>query len=252
MLLLQAILFALAVTLFGNYINSPNWIGFAGFFPLTSGVITGAILGDIQTGLVAGGFVQLAYLGWVSAGGTLPSNMYVAGYFAVAMTILGKQDPSIAPSLAVPVGLLGIFLHQAQMTINAIFVHRGDKAVEKCDFKKITFFQTIAPLILNLVLYGIPAFLLIFYGGSLAEEIFEVIPEWLVNGLSLVGSMMPALGIAMLLNFMGRKEFIPFFFIGYFLVIYLNLNLMAIAIFGIFITIFYYYQTIKEKEVANG
>lgn len=251
-MLLQAILFALAVTLFGNGMNSPQWIGWLGIFPLTSGVITGAILGDIQTGLIAGGYIQLAYLGWVSAGGALPSNMFVAGYFAVALTILGKQDPTLAPSLAVPVGLLGVFLHQAQMTINAFFVHRGDKAVEEGDFKAITFLQTIAPLILNLILYGIPAFLLVFYGGNSADKIFAAIPEWLVNGLSLVGSLMPALGIAMLLNYMGKKEYLPFFFIGYFLVVYLNLNLMAIAIFGAFIALFYYYQATKEKKVANG
>ena len=60
------------------------------------------------------------------------------------------------------------------------------------------------------------------------------------------------IGIAMLLNYMGKKEYLPFFFIGYFLVVYLNLNLMAIAIFGAFIALFYYYQATKEKKVANG
>lgn len=251
-MLLQAILFALAVTIFGNLINPPHWISWLGLFPLTSGVITGAILGDVQTGLVAGGYIQLAYLGWVSAGGALPSNMFLAGYFGVALTILGKQDPTLAPSLAVPVGLLGVFLHQAQMTINAFFVHRGDKCAAEGDFKGIAFLQTVAPVLLNLVLYGVPAFLLVFYGGNLADQIFSAIPEWLVNGLSLVGSIMPALGIGMLLNYMGKKEYIPFFFIGYFLVVYLSLNLMAIAVFGAFIALFYYYQATKERKVANG
>lgn len=250
-MLIKAILFALAVTLWGNYINPPQWISWLGIFPLTSGVITGLILGDVQTGLVAGGYVQLAYLGWVSAGGALPSNMFIAGYFAVALTILGKQDPTLAPSLAVPVGLLGVFLHQAQMTINALLVHRGDKAVEEGDFKTITFLQTIAPLILNAVLYGIPAFLLVYYGGTTATQIFAAIPEWLVNGLSLVGSLMPALGIAMLLNYMGKKEYLPLFFIGYFLVVYLQLNLMAVAVFGAFIALFYFYQATKERKASN-
>lgn len=249
---LKALLFALAVTIFGNFINPPQWISWLGIFPLTSGVITGAILGDVTTGLIAGGYVQLAYLGWVSAGGALPSNMFLAGYFAVALTILGKQDPTLAPSLAVPVGLLGVGLHQAQMTINALFVHQGDKYAEEGNFRGITMMQIVAPMLLNLVLYGVPAFLLIYFGGNVADQIFGAIPEPLVNGLSLVGVLMPALGIAMLINAMGKKQYVPFFFIGYFLLVYFQLNLMAIAIFGFLIALFYYFQKTTVKEVTNG
>lgn len=251
-MLIKALLFALMVTLFGNYINPPQWISWLGIFPLTSGIITGLILGDVRTGLIAGGYIQLAYLGWVSAGGALPSNMFLAGYFGVALTILGKQDPTIAPSLAVPVGLLGVFLHQAQMTLNALFVHQGDQFAEKGNFRGITFMQVIAPLLLNLVLYGVPAFLLIYFGGGFADQLFGAIPEPLVNGLSLVGVLMPALGIAMLINAMGKQQYIPFFFIGFFLMMYFDLTLMAIAIFGFMIALFYYYQKSMVKEASHG
>jgi mannose/fructose/N-acetylgalactosamine-specific phosphotransferase system component IIC len=220
--------------------------------PLTAGVITGAILGDLNTGLIAGGYIQLAYLGWVSAGGALPSNMFLAGYYGVALTILAGADPTTAPALAVPVGLLGIFVHQAQMTLNAFFVHQADRYAENGNFRGITLMNAVAPIILNVIIYGIPSFLLVFWGADLASNIFESIPEWLVNGLNLVGALMPALGIGMLLNYMGRTKLMPFFFIGFFMVVYLGLGLNSVAVFGILIALFYYYQRTQEGAESHG
>ncbi len=57
------------------------WLG---VFPLTGGLISGLILGDPLTGLIAGGFIQITYFGWVTVGGTLPSNQFLAGYFGTA------------------------------------------------------------------------------------------------------------------------------------------------------------------------
>lgn len=59
-----------------------------------------------------------------------------------------------------------------------------------------------------------------------------MIPKSLTTALEVVGAMMPALGIAMLLNYLGKKSLIPYFFIGFFLTAYLKLQIMAIAIFA--------------------
>ena len=249
---LQAVLFALVTTIWGNFINAPNVLIFTGVTPLAGGLITGLVLGDPMTGLVAGGFIQVAYLGWVSAGGALPSNMFLAGYFGTALTIMAGADPTTAPAFAIPIGLLGILVHQAQMTINAFFVHQGDKFAEKGNTKGIVLMQTVAPLILNLILYGVPAFLLIQFGSDIVETTFQQIPGWLVDGLSFTGAMMPALGIAMLLYYMGKKYVLPFFFLGFFMVVYLNLGLNAMAIFGILIALVYYLQKTREGALNNG
>jgi mannose/fructose/N-acetylgalactosamine-specific phosphotransferase system component IIC len=251
-MILQAILFALAVTLWGNFINSPYFVSFLGMMPLTAGVITGVILGEPETGLIAGGFIQVAYLGWVSAGGALPSNMFLAGYYGVALTILAGADPETAPALAIPVGLLGVFVHQAQMTINAFFVHRADRYAEEGNFRGIQMMNAVAPLVLNLILYGIPSFFLVQLGADVAPDIFESIPPWLVDGLNIVGSLMPALGIAMLLNYMGKKHLMPFFFIGFFMVVYLGLSLNAVAVFGALVAIFYYFSKMREGAMSHG
>jgi PTS system mannose-specific IID component len=55
----------------------------------------------------------------------------------------------------------------------------------------------------------------------------------------------------MLLNFMGQKKILPFFFLGFFLAQYLGLGTMAITVFGTIIAfIIYLFGENKDKEVA--
>jgi mannose/fructose/N-acetylgalactosamine-specific phosphotransferase system component IIC len=248
----QAILFAAAVTIWGNFINSPQMILWLGVFPLTGGLISGLILGDPLTGLIAGGFIQITYFGWVTVGGTLPSNQFLAGYFGTALVIMSGASPETAPALAIPIGLLGALLHQTQMTVNSLFVHRGDKYAETGNFKGIVFMQAIAPVLLNILLYGVPAFLLIKFGSGIIETSFQNIPEWLVNGLTYVGAIMPALGIGMLLYNMGKTHIIPFFFIGFLLTKSLGLSTNVIAALGILVALIYYFSRMRSEGVTQN
>lgn len=64
---------------------------------------------------------------------------------------------------------------------------------------------------------------------------------------------MPALGIAMLLNYMGKKKIIPFFFLGFFLTEYLKLDTMSITIFAAIIGIvMYFFQVHKDGGAADS
>ena len=69
---------------------------------------------------------------------------------------------------------------------------------------------------------------------SLLEAIINLIPAWLSKGLGVAGNMLPAVGFAMILNMMAKKEAIPFVMIGYVLFAYLGLPTMAIALIVFF------------------
>lgn len=49
-------------------------------YPLTTGTLVGVFMGEPMTGMIAGATIQLIYLGWISAGGTMPSNTIVAEF----------------------------------------------------------------------------------------------------------------------------------------------------------------------------
>ena len=98
-------------------------------YPLTTGTLVGVFMGDPMTGMIAGASIQLIYLGWISAGGTMPSNTIVAGIFGTAMTILSGADPTMAVTFAIPFSMLGLLLNQVYMTVNPAWIHRADKDV---------------------------------------------------------------------------------------------------------------------------
>ncbi len=59
---------------------------------------------------------------------------------------------------------------------------------------------------------------------------------------------MPALGIAMLLSFLGKKKIMAFFFIGYFLTIYAKIDTMAITVFAALVAILMYIYTNAKED----
>ena len=89
-------------------------------YPLTTGLLTGIFMGDPMTGMLAGANIQLIYLGWISAGGTMPSNTIVAGIFGTAMTILSGASPTMAVTFAIPFSMFGLLLNQIYMTVNSL------------------------------------------------------------------------------------------------------------------------------------
>src|SRR5690606_8016971 len=77
-----------------------------------------------------------------------------------------------------------------------------------------------------------PVFIANLYGPELVERFINGIPQWILHGFGVAGGLLPALGFAITIFVIGKKNLIPFFIIGFFLVKYLGINIMAAAIFG--------------------
>ena len=75
--------------------------------PLVCGAITGLILGHPVEGAVIGATINLVYLGFMSAGGSMPADMALAGVLGTTYAIAGGLDTKTALALAVPIGILG-------------------------------------------------------------------------------------------------------------------------------------------------
>lgn len=249
-MLVKAILVALIATCsqwWFSHSVTRTWL-----YPIWSGFLVALAMGDPVTGMKAAAYIQLTYLGWITAGGTMPGNLMVAGIFGTALTILSGASPKLAPTFAVPFSLLGILINQAYMTINSFWVHRADKCLEKNDITGMRIMNYVPSGITSLVLYGIPAFVLVYFGGDFAQTALKAIPQSLIDALSVVGGLMPALGIAMLLTFLSKKKIIAFFFIGYFATVYGKLDTMAITVFAVAIAVIMYFYTGQKQQVATA
>lgn len=250
-MLLSAILVALIATCstwWFSHTITRTWL-----YPLWVGFLVALAMGQPIEGMKAAAYIQLAYLGWITAGGTMPGNLMVAGVFGTALTLLSKANPSLAVTFAVPFSLLGILTWQAYMTLNSIWVHRGDKFLEQNNIMGLRLMNYVPSFFTSLVLNGLPAFLMVYFGGGWAQQALKAIPQPLITAFEVVGALMPALGIAMLLNYMGKKKIIPFFFLGFFLTEYLKLDTMSITIFAAIIGIvMYYFQIHKNGGGADS
>ena len=94
---------------------------------MVCGAITGLILGHPVQGAVIGATINLVYLGFMSAGGSMPADMGLAGVLGTAYAIVGGLDTDTALALAVPIGILGTIVWAGRMTFDCFFVHMADK-----------------------------------------------------------------------------------------------------------------------------
>ncbi|KJY63065.1 PTS Man IICD [Lactobacillus helsingborgensis] len=221
-------------------------------YPLTTGLLVGIFMGNPMLGMLSGATIQLVYLGWINTGGVMPSNTMVAGIFGTALTILSGANPKLAVTFAVPFSLIGLLMVEIYQSVNSFWVHRADAELAKGNVKAIRFLNYVPSFIVSLIVYGIPAFCLVYFGKGWAQSMLRMIPKSLTTALEVVGAIMPALGIAMLLNYLGKKSLVPYFFIGFFLTAYLKLQIMAVAIFAGLLAYLLYINEKFRTTAANA
>ncbi|EHO5101837.1 PTS sugar transporter subunit IIC [Salmonella enterica] len=249
-MLLSAILVALIAILSNWWVShllTRSWL-----YPIISGFLVALALGSPIEGMKAAAYINLAYLGWMTVGGTMPGNLPVASVFGTAMTILSGAAPSTAVVFAVPFSLLGILTFQASMSFNALWVHKAEAMLDRGNITGMRMMNYIPSFFVNMVLVGIPAFCMVYFGADFMKNMLTMIPQSLVNAFEVIGGIMPALGIAMLVSFLGKKRLMPFFFLGFFLVAYLNLGIMAIAVFAVITAVIMNINAEQKVSATKG
>jgi PTS system mannose-specific IID component len=218
--------------------------------PLVGGLINGILFGDVTLGLQTGAVIQMAYLGTMAVGGSLPSDFAIAGYLGTALAISAKLNPQAAITVAVPLGALGILCANVKMTLNAIWVHKADKYAAAGNINGIRNMNLFASQIFPFITYFIPTFLAMYFGSQFLETILANIPQVIISGLSITGGLIPALGISMLLAYVWKKDLFPYFIIGFILVTYLKLNITFVAVLAICIAMIQIFS--KQEKYEKG
>ena len=142
------------------------------------------------------------------------------------------MDPTVAVTLAVPVGLLGVFLINLRKTIMIRFAHLADKYAEEANTKGIQKCAVLYPALLNLLVAFLPVFLTVLLGTSVVETVLAYIPDAVMHGLEVAGGMLPALGFALLMHMIGKAKYIPFMLLGFFIMQMTGWSNLILAIMG--------------------
>lgn len=200
--------------------------------PIVMALPFGLLMGDVKTAMIIGANIELVYLGIVAAGANIPADECLAGVMAIPIALSSGIDPQTAVVLAVPFGLLGVFQDQIRRTIQASFAHRADKYALECNEKGIGRCAILYPLILGFILRFPLVFIANLFGGNFVQSFLNVVPSWLTHGLSVAGGILPAMGFAITVFIIGKKTYIPMFIMGFYMVKYFDVSIMAAAIFG--------------------
>lgn len=219
--------------------------------PLVCGALTGLVLGHPVEGAVIGATINLVYLGFMSAGGSMPADMALAGVLGTTYAIAGGLDTDTALALAVPIGILGTIVWAGRMTFDSFFVHIADNYIEKDEYRKIWIANVLLPQILCFCMTAIPCTIAAYFGSSYIQGLLNVLSGRVLTIFQIIGGLMPALGIAITLQYIFKGESKVFLFIGFLLAVYSGLPLLTLGIIAFLAAIVYVQITsAMESKVA--
>lgn len=207
--------------------------------PLIACTIVGLILGDVTTGVILGGTLELIALGWMNIGAAQSPDSALASVIATILVVVGQQDIQAGIAIALPVAAAGQVLTVIARTITVAFQHAADKEAEKANFNKIILLHFSA-LFVQALRVAIPATIVAaFVSAEMVTSMLNAIPDVVTGGLAVAGGFIVVVGYAMVLNMMSVKYLMPFFFLGFVIAGYLEFSLLAFGVIGFIIALIY-------------
>lgn len=223
------------------------------FSPLMTGLVVGVVMGDVPKAMIITASIQLIYMGMIAPGGAMPSEPAVATAIAVPVAILAGLKPTAAIAVAVPVGLLGNYLYQFRFLLNTFVIRLTDKYAAETNDKGLTLSIIVIPIIISFALFVPSIFVALYFGAPvIAGFTSSLSGSLLFHVLDVIGGGLAALGIALILKVIGKKQYIVFFMLAYFMAVMLKtlkINTVTFAVVGVIVAyLFTLVTSSKESE----
>ena len=218
--------------------------------PLVACTLVGLVLGDITTGIILGGTLEMLALGWMNVGAAMAPDAALASVVSAILVIIGHQSIGAGIALAVPLAAAGQVLTIFVRTITVFFQHLADRfalegntfGIEMCH---------VGGLLLQGIRVAIPAAVVAAVAGTdTVNAMLSSIPEVITRGLQVSGGFIVVVGYAMVINMMGAKYLMPFFFLGFVVAAFTTFNLVALGVIGLVLAIVYLQLNPKYTQVA--
>src|ERR1700754_4755968 len=105
--------------------------------PIILGPIFGLILGDLHSGIIVGGTLELIFIGAAPFGGTAPPNVAIATAVGTAFAVESHQGVQAALLAAVPAAVVGTLFELFAKTACSFLNHPADEAAETASASRI-------------------------------------------------------------------------------------------------------------------
>lgn len=238
----------IALVYWGLYVLDESFSWQALVRPIVAGPVVGLVLGDFQTGIIMGGMIEAVYMGVVSIGGGAPANAYDATIICTSFVITSGLSMEAGLALALPIGTLTARIPQLLLPIHAYFIKVFEKYAANGDWKSYARLQQAYRFVVSRTIQSVIVFFAIWLGADAVTAVFEMLPGFVLSGLTVAANMLPAVGLGILATMIFNKEMGAFLFIGFAMNAYLGLNTMATAIFAGAVAVFYFFNDIGKNN----
>ncbi len=133
--------------------------------PLIACTLIGAVLGDMKTGIIIGGTLEMIALGWMNIGAAVAPDAALASIISTVLVIAGHQSIGAGIALAIPLAAAGQVLTIIVRTITVAFQHAADKAAENGNLTALSWLH-VSSLFLQAMRIAIPAVIVAISVGT--------------------------------------------------------------------------------------
>jgi PTS system mannose-specific IIC component len=186
--------------------------------PIVAAPAIGLILGDPQTGLIVGAFIELLWIDRLPIGAYIPPNDTIVAVLATASTIESVRLPDgfsqglmmFAVLLFIPLGILAQKMELWGASGNEKLAREALNNVAKGDIMSISrnhFSAILRTYLLStcLILITLPV------GIGVMTWVYPRLAPWMVRGLTYAYSLFPFIGAAVALNAIKIRGVVPIF-----------------------------------------
>ena len=214
--------------------------------PVLACTMTGAVLGDMTTGIILGGTLEMMALGWMNVGAAMAPDAALASVVSTILVIVGHQSIGAGIALAVPLAAAGQVLTIFVRTITVFFQHLADKYAEQGSCRGIEMCH-VAGLLLQGLRVALPSVAIYMVAGTdTVNDALNSIPEVITRGLQVAGGFIVVVGYAMVINLMDAGKLMVYFFLGFILAVFTDVNLIGFGAIGA-ICAYFHIQTMQQN-----
>lgn len=219
--------------------------------PIVAGLIAGIIFGDIPTGVMIGCALEAIFMGAVNVGGAVSAEPVTATVVTVAFVATTGMNQGVAiTAVGTPLGLVaGIIYLMLFNVFMSLFAPAVDWAARTGNGseKRLLMVRWVGWFV-KYFLLAIPSFLAVYIGAEPVAALASQIPENVIAGFTTCGNLLLAVGMALLLKMLWDKKLAVYYLLGFVLVIYLNLPMVAVAAFGAVIVVV---TALRDMEILD-
>jgi PTS system mannose-specific IIC component/fructose-specific PTS system IIC component len=213
--------------------------------PLIACTLVGAVLGDLKTGIILGGTLEMMALGWMNVGLAMAPDTAIASVISTILVITAHQGIGEGIAVAIALAAAGQALTIFVRTLTVFLIHRADKYAEEGNFKGIEIMH-ITAMAFQALRVMIPTLIVALISVHAVQTFLGHIPVVVTKGLQLGGGIIVVVGYAMVINMMNIPHLKPFFFIGFLLAAFTNFNLVGFGALGLCLALLY--QQVMQKN----